>query len=65
MHPGSPALGDPIDRHEGEQYARKAWCRSKSADLARLKRDLGHRKVATLISLHVTEYFEGRNVNVF
>jgi hypothetical protein len=62
MHPRSTTLGDPIDRHTREQYARKSRGRSKSADLARLKRDVRHHKVPTLISRHVTEYFEGRNV---
>jgi len=61
MHPAATTLGDLIDRYAREQFTRNAWGRSKSADLARLKRDLGHHKVATLTSRHVTEYFEDRN----
>jgi hypothetical protein len=45
------------------QYARKPWGRSKSADLARLKRDLGHHKVAPLTGRHITEYFGDRNAD--
>jgi integrase len=61
MNPGGTTLGDLIDRYVQEQYARKAWGRSKSADLARLKKDLGHHKVAHLTSRHFTEYFQDRN----
>jgi integrase len=61
MNPGATTLGDLIDRYVREQYARKPWGRSKSADLARLKRDLGHQKVADITSRHVTKYFEDRN----
>jgi hypothetical protein len=31
----------------------------KTADLARLKRDLGHHKAAEITTRDITEYFEG------
>jgi integrase len=61
MQPGALTLGDLIDRYTREQYARKAWGRSKSADLARLKKDLGHHKASTLTAAHITTYFEDRH----
>src|SRR5580658_839988 len=63
MDPGTTTVGDLIDRYVTEQYARKPWERSKTADLARLKRDLGHHKVRQLTSHHITKYFEGRNAD--
>ncbi len=61
MRPGTTTVGDVIDRYVREQYARKPWGRSKTADLHRLKRDLGTRKVAELTSRDLTEYFQDRN----
>jgi len=53
-------LGDLIDRYNRELYPAKPWGRSKSADLARLKRDLGNRPAAGLTSFALTEYFRKR-----
>lgn len=61
INPGSKTLADLIDQYVREQFARKPWGRSKTADLARLKRDLGHHKVAKLTGRHITEYFAKRN----
>jgi len=61
MRPGANTVGDLIDRYVREQYARKPWGKSKSADLARLKKDLGHYKADEITARHVTEYFEKRN----
>ncbi len=63
MRPGATTLGDLIDRYVREQYARKRWGRSKTADLSRLKRDLGHKKAGEITSRDITEYFEGRNAD--
>lgn len=53
-------LGDLIDRYIRELYPVKPWGRSKAADLARLKRDLGSRPAAGLTSFALTEYFRKR-----
>jgi integrase len=50
-------LGDLIDRYTREIYPLKPWGRTKSADLARLKADLGHLRADTLTSAHFTEHF--------
>ena len=61
MSPGANTIADLIDRYIREQFTRKAWGRSKSADLARLKKDLGHLKASETTSRHITEYFQDRN----
>ena len=53
-------LGDLIDRYTRELYPLKAWGRTKSADLARLKEDLGHLRADTLAASHVTDHFRER-----
>lgn len=53
-------LGDLIDRYTAELYPAKPWGRTKSADLARLKADLGHLPASTLNAAHVTNYFSKR-----
>jgi len=63
MRPGHTTIGDLIDRYSREQYARKAWGRSKTADLARLKKDLGHHKAADLTSQHITDHFQDRSAD--
>jgi integrase len=55
------ALSDLIDRYILELYPLKTWGRSKSADLARLKKDLGHLSVSTLTSSHFTDHFRKRH----
>jgi integrase len=61
MRAGGTTIGDLIDRYVREQFTRKAWGKSKSADLARLKKDLGSHKASEVTSRDVTEYFEKRN----
>lgn len=56
-------VADLIDRYVTEHGARKPWGISKTADLRRLRRDLGHHKAANVTSNTVTEYFEGRNAS--
>lgn len=53
-------IADLIDRYITELYAAKPWGRSKSADLARLKADLGHLPAPALTSHTVTDYFSKR-----
>src|SRR5262249_53199600 len=49
-----------IDRYVEELEPIKRWGRSKSKDLDRLRRDLGHIKAAQLTAAHVTHYFTKR-----
>jgi integrase len=53
-------LGDLIDRYTRELYPLKPWGRSKSADLARLKADLGHLRADDLTTAHFTDHFRDR-----
>lgn len=53
-------LADLIDRYTTELYSLKPWGRSKTADLRRLKKDLGAIAVADLSALHITRYFQRR-----
>jgi integrase len=55
------SLAELIDRYRSELYALKQWGRSKDADLARLRRDLGHLKAADMTSRAVVEYFQKRS----
>lgn len=61
MRPGTTTIKELIERYVGEQYPRRPWGRSKSNDLARLKRDLGSYKAGEITSRDITEYFEDRN----
>jgi integrase len=56
-------LANLIERYIEELYPVKAWGRSKSADLARLKKDIGHLPADKLTSKHFTDYFRGRNAD--
>lgn len=56
-------LGDLIDRYIAELYPVKAWGRSKSADLARLKKDIGHLPADKLTSKHFTDHFRKRHAD--
>jgi len=56
-------IADLIDKYIAEFYAAKPWGRSKSADLARLRRDLGGIEAAKLTSLRLIEHFRERNSN--
>jgi len=53
-------LADLIDRYVEELEHIKRWGRTKSADLKRLKKDLGHLKAAQLTAAHLTHYFTRR-----
>lgn len=53
-------LADLIDRYIEELYPAKPWGRSKSADLARIKVDLGHLPASGITSAHLTNYFSTR-----
>jgi integrase len=53
-------LADLIDRYIRELYPLKPWGRTKSADLARLKKDLGKISAGDLTSHHLTRYFRER-----
>jgi integrase len=53
-------LGDLIDRYTHEIYPLKPWGRTKSADLARLKEDLGTLRADTLTAAHFTDHFRER-----
>jgi integrase len=60
MQPKGLTLGDLIDRYTLELYPLKAWGRTKSADLARLKEDLGGLLAGTLTAVHFTDHFRKR-----
>jgi integrase len=60
MQARGQTIGDLIDRYIDELYPMKLWGRSKSADLAQLKKDLGTQSVATLNSSHLTDHFRKR-----
>jgi integrase len=53
-------VGELIDRYVRELEPVKRWGRSKRADLARLRADLGHIKTDALTSAHITTYFAKR-----
>lgn len=55
------SLAELVDRYRRELYPRKQWGRSKDADLARLRRDLGHVLAADITSRTVVEYFHKRH----
>ncbi|MGP8033161.1 MAG: site-specific integrase [Steroidobacteraceae bacterium] len=61
MQPRGLSFGDLIDRYKRELYPLKRWGRSKSADLERLKKDLGQRLVTHLTSAVLTEHFRKRH----
>jgi integrase len=56
-------LGDLINRYIVELYPLKPWGRSKTADLARLNKDLGDLPVGALTSFHVTQHFRRRHAD--
>lgn len=57
MQPRGTTLADLIDRYVREIYPLKQWGRSKSADLNRLKRDLGHHLASSLEYKILFDYF--------
>jgi integrase len=60
MAPRGLTLADLIDRYTRELYPVKPWGRSKSADLARLKDDLGDKPVTALSSHVLMAHFRKR-----
>lgn len=54
-------LADLIDRYVKELYPVKPWGRTKAADLARMKKDLGPLAVSDITSHHITNYFRKRH----
>jgi len=56
----STTIADLIDRYVEELEPVKRWGRSKSADLARLRKDIGHLKASALTAAHLTHYFTKR-----
>jgi integrase len=56
-------LGDLIERYILELYPLKPWGRSKTADLARLKKELGEIPAGALTSFHITQHFRRRHAD--
>jgi integrase len=56
-------LGDLIQRYIVELYSLKPWGRSKTADLARLQKDLGDLPAGALTSFHITQHFRKRHAD--
>ena len=54
-------LGDLIQRYIVELYPLKPWGRSKTADLARLQKDLGDLPASAITSFHITQHFRKRH----
>ena len=61
MQPRDVTVADLIDRYIDELYPAKRWGRSKSADLAFLKKHLGHHQAGKLTSYLLTEFFRKRH----
>jgi integrase len=57
------SLADLIDRYVRELAPLKPWGRTKAADLARLKKDLGNIPARALTSHHLTRHFQERCAN--
>jgi integrase len=54
-------LSDLIQRYIVELYPFKPWGRSKTADLARLQKELGDLPAGAITSFHITEHFRKRH----
>jgi hypothetical protein len=54
-------IADPIDRYIEERFPRERWGKSKSTDLARLRKDPVHHRVEEITVRDITGYFERRN----
>jgi integrase len=59
MQPKGVSLGDLIDRYTREIHPIKPWGRSKTADLKRLKADIGHLPAGSLDHKQLFDYFIG------
>lgn len=60
MQPRDVTVADLIDRYIQELYPAKRWGRSKAADLAFLRKHLGHHQAGKLTSYLLTEFFRKR-----
>jgi glucokinase len=58
-------FGYLVDRERDELYPVKHWGRTKAADLARLKADLGKLPADAIVSSHFIDYFRERNCRGF
>lgn len=56
-------LGDLIQRYILELYPLRPWGRSKTADLARLKKDLGDVPAGEITSFLITQHFRKRHAD--
>jgi integrase len=63
MQPKNLTLGDLIDRYTSELYPAKKWGRSKSADLALLKKKLGGIAADKLNEAHIVKCFRDRHAD--
>ena len=54
-------VADLVDRYVAEMYPLKPWGRTKSADLARIKSELGAKAAIDLNSFLITEHFRKRH----
>jgi integrase len=61
MQPRGLTVGDLIDRYTRELYPAKQWGRSKSADLAVLKKKLGHVAADKINAAHIVNVFRDRH----
>lgn len=61
MQPHGLSVADLIDRYVEELYPEKKWGRSKSADLARLRKELGALPVDKLNSALIVKSFRDRH----
>src|SRR5678816_3745928 len=62
IQPRGLQLEDLIDRYTEELYPLKPWGRTKTADLARLKKDLGKYAAGGLSTAILAKYFRGRRI---
>jgi integrase len=60
MQPRGVTLAHLVDRYIEELYPAKRWGRSKAADLAFLRKHLGHHLVSKITSFLLTEFFRAR-----
>ena len=62
MQPRGLQLEDLIDRYTEQLYPLKPWGRTKTADLARLRKDLGKYAAGGLSTAILAKYFRGRHM---
>ena len=57
---GKATIADLIDTYIQAEETRKAWGRSKTADLARLRKDLGDLRASAITKKDIVDYFRRR-----